>query len=67
MNGLNIQFDCNEIDTTAYDQSLKFSLERIHDNHLDTKMRSFKLFGVIIDENLTFNKHASNLCAKLSR
>ncbi len=67
MNGLNIQFDCNEMDTTAYDQSLKFNLERIHDNHPDIKMRYFKLLGVILDENLTFNKHASILCAKLSR
>ncbi len=45
MNGLNIQFDCDEIDTTTYDQSLKFNLERIHDNHPDTKMRSFKLLA----------------------
>jgi hypothetical protein len=30
-------------------------------------MRNFKLLGVFLDENLTFNKHPQNLSAKLTR
>jgi hypothetical protein len=56
--GLNIQFDCNELNTTVYDRNLKLNLERIHDNHPDPKMRLFKLFSVFFNENCTFNKHA---------
>jgi hypothetical protein len=67
MQGLNIKFDCNEINPPSYDPNLSFNLERIHDNHPDPKMRNFKLLGVFFDENLTFNKHAQNLCVKLTR
>jgi hypothetical protein len=67
LDGLNVTFDCNELNTQSYDPNLKFNLERIHDRHIDPKMQSFKLLGVYFDENLTFNKHASNVCAKLTR
>ncbi len=67
MQGINVTFDCNEINTVNYDPSLKFNLERIHDKHNDPKMQYFKLLVVYLDENLTFNKHASTLCAKLTR
>jgi hypothetical protein len=67
MNGLNVTFDCNEVDTLNYDHNLCFNLERIHDKHPNPKMQSFKLLGVYFDENLTFNKHASNICSKLTR
>jgi hypothetical protein len=67
MGGMEVTFDCNEINSIHYDNNLKFNLERIHDKHCDPKMQHFKLLGVYFDENLTFNKHASTLCAKLSR
>ncbi len=67
LQGLNIQFDWNELNTTVYDHNLTLNLERIYDNRPDPKMRWFKLLGVFVDETLTFKKHASSLCAKLAR
>ncbi len=42
-------------------------IERIHDNHADPKMHSFKLLGVLLDEHLTLNSHVNHISAKLSR
>jgi hypothetical protein len=67
MNRPEVIYDCNELITTSYDPNLAFRLERIHDNHPNTKMRNFKFLGVFFDENLTFNKHAQILCATLTR
>ncbi len=35
MGGLNVTINYNEVDTLNYDQNLRFSLERIHDKHID--------------------------------
>ncbi len=67
LDGVSVMFDCNEINALSYDTNLKFNLECIHDKHNDPKMESFKLFGIYLDKNITFNKHASNVCAKLTR
>jgi hypothetical protein len=43
------------------------TLERIYSKHPDSSARSYKLLGIYIDENLTFNHHYSILTSKLSR
>ena len=42
-------------------------LDRIHNNHLDKKSRSFKLLGILLDENLSFNPQIDNLKSKLAK
>jgi hypothetical protein len=46
MRVFDVKFYCNEINSCFHDPNLPFNLERIHDNHLDTKMRDFKLIGL---------------------
>jgi hypothetical protein len=67
MDGLNVTINYNEVNTLNYDQNLRFSLERIHDKHIDQKMQNFKQLGLYFDEKLTFNKHTLNICSKLIR
>lgn len=45
------------------DPSLITKLERVHNEGTTT----YKYLGVLLDENLSFDKHISYLCAKLSR
>jgi hypothetical protein len=42
-------------------------IERIHNQNPNKLGKSFKLLGVHLDENLSFNPHISILCNKLSR
>jgi hypothetical protein len=42
-------------------------LERIHSKNPESSARSYKLLGVYLDENITFNYHYSILSSKLSR
>ena len=66
-NECRVVFDSNDTNSPQPDPSLVFTLERIHDAHLDDKMRSFKLLGVYLDEYLNLNKHTAHITAKLSR
>jgi hypothetical protein len=52
---------------TDFDPTLIQKIERIHNNHDDPKLQSFKLLGVYLDEQLTLNKHVDHVAAKLSR
>jgi hypothetical protein len=46
------------------DPSLMFPIQRIYNNGDET---SFKLLGVHFDEYLSFDKHISHLCSKISK
>jgi len=65
MNGKQIVFDTN-IGTNS-NPSLISPLERIHSNHPDPDHRHYKLLGVLIDENLTFQSHINYVRNKLSK
>jgi hypothetical protein len=60
-------FNSNDPGDPLPNPQLIQTLERIHDNNADPKLRSFKLLGVYFDEYLTFNKHISHVSAKLTR
>ena len=52
---------------TDQDPSLVSELESIHNNHPIPENRSYKLFDIHFDENLTFNHHISTLISKLNK
>jgi hypothetical protein len=66
MDSLGVVFDSNEVGSIP-NPNLISKLERIHDNHPNENLISFKLLGVFFDENLSFNRHSSSICAKLNR
>jgi hypothetical protein len=47
--------------------SLIHPIERFHSNHPNPKCRSYKILGIFIDENLTFDLHTNHITAKLNR
>ena len=61
-----VVFDNNEPDT-IFRPDLVTPLERVHNNHINPESRTYKLLGVLLDENFTFNTHLYKLCNKLSR
>jgi len=65
MNGKQIVFDTNT--GTINNPSLITPLERIHSNHPDPDLGHFKLLGVLIDENLSFQSHINYVRTKLSK
>jgi hypothetical protein len=67
LNGKSVIFNSNDPNSTHVDPNLIQILERVHDNHIDPKMQSFKLLGVFLDEHLSLNKHVNQTTAKLSR
>ncbi len=67
LNGRDIIFNSNEINVITPDPALTQKVERIHNKHNNSKMQSFKLLGVFLDEHLTLNKHTDYITAKLSR
>jgi hypothetical protein len=67
LNECKVVFDSYYTNTPYTDPNLIYNLERIHDARNDEKMRSFKLFGMYLDEHLSVSKHAAQICAKLTR
>ena len=61
-----IIFDNNDHDS-PHDPGKISVLERIHTNHPNPSSRSYKLLGILFDENLNFSFHISSLKAKLSK
>ena len=49
------------------DESLIYTLDRVHDNPPDKNSKSYKLLGVYLDEYLSFNQHYNILSNKLSK
>ncbi len=47
--------------------SLIYPLERIANSNVNSDNKAYKLLGVYLDENLSFNTHIAILCKKLSR
>ena len=57
-------FKFNNNDIGGLDPSLIYPIERIHNN---SKVPAFKLLGVFLDENLTFNYHFCQIRNKISK
>ena len=66
LNGRQIVYDNNEIGKPI-DPQLILPLERIHNSHKDKESRAYKLLGIYLDENLTFDHHVNFLNSKLTR
>jgi hypothetical protein len=66
MEGRELIFDCNPPDSPP-NPSLISTLDRIHNNHPSPESRSYKLLGILFDENLSFNANTDNLLSKLSK
>ena len=66
MNGKQIIFDNND-PGYPHDPTLEIPLERIHNTHPSPDSRNYKLLGIHLDENLTFNHHTTTLSNKLTR
>ncbi len=67
LDGRELIFNSNDPNVTNPDPTLIQKIERIHNNHDDPKLQSFKLLGVYLDEQITLNKHVDQVAAKLSR
>ena len=66
LNGEQLVYNDNPINSPQIPQKI-FPIERIHSLHPDKKSRSFKLHGILLDENLNFNANTEYLCNKLSK
>jgi hypothetical protein len=49
------------------DDSKIFELERIYDDNPNPQGRSYKLLGIYLDENLSFDQHCIYVCNKLAQ
>ncbi len=58
---------CLHASRRSIDPSLITTLERYHDNHINTDCRAYKLLGIYLDEHLTLNAHTNHIVSKLSR
>ncbi len=59
----NLIFNNNEIGKPE-NVNLLYPIDRVH---YDGEETTFKLLGVLFDENLSFDDHVSNLCGKISK
>ncbi len=66
LNGTSLVYNDNPVNSTQLPEKI-FPIERIYTQHPDKKSRSFKLLGILLDENLNFNANTEHLCSKLSR
>ena len=61
-----VSFDDNE-EGTPFNPNLISKLDRVHNNHPDKECRSYKLLGILFDENLSFDTQISALKSKLTK
>jgi hypothetical protein len=61
-----IFFNDNDIDEPN-DPSKIYKLDRIYDNNPVPQDRSYKLLGVFLDKNLTYNQHCAHVCNKIAK
>jgi hypothetical protein len=66
MNGMNKIYDNNELGFEHSDNKISI-LDRIGFGNATPDQQSFKLLGVLLDENLTFDPHIKVLLSKLSK
>jgi hypothetical protein len=64
--GEGIVFNNNDIGEFN-DESKIFELDRIYDDNPNKSDKCFKLLGLYLDENLTFNYHYDHVCNKLAQ
>jgi hypothetical protein len=57
----------NNNDLGENDISKIFELDRIYDENPNASDRSFKLLGVLLDENLSFSANCKSVCSKLAQ
>ena len=63
---LNIYLNLNEAGKTQEAANI-IELDRIHNNSPLLENRTYKYLGILLDENLLFNKHIDYICNKLSK
>jgi hypothetical protein len=61
-----IFFNNNDIGAIQ-DQRKIYKLDRIFDSNPTPQDRSYKLLGVLLDENLSFNQHCKLVCSKIAQ
>jgi hypothetical protein len=64
--GEGIVFNNNDRDVPV-DNNKIFELDRVYDNNPNVHDRTYRLLGVLLDENLSFNQHCNQVCSKLSQ
>jgi hypothetical protein len=64
--GEGVLYNNNDRDVPV-DNNKIFELERVYDNNPNVHNRTYKLLGVLLDENLNFNQHCNQVCSKLSQ
>jgi hypothetical protein len=62
---LKLYYDDNEPNENH--ANLICEIERIHNNHATPDNCSYKLLGIHLDENLTFDHYTKHLCSKLNK
>ena len=62
-----LQLFYNDNDSDNIDPSLINPIERIHTSHVNKDLQAYKLLGIYLDENLSFNYHINILTSKLNR
>jgi hypothetical protein len=63
----NIQLIYDDNEPNENNPALIKPIERIHSNHQVKSSRSYKLLGIHLDENLTFDYHTQSTITKLNR
>jgi Reverse transcriptase (RNA-dependent DNA polymerase) len=66
LEGRELVFDCNPHNAPTNPSRVSI-LDRIHNNHPSPDSRHYKLLGVLLDENLSFNANTDHLLTKLSK
>jgi hypothetical protein len=61
-----IFYDDND-DSEPYDNSKVSRLDRVFNDNPNPNDRTYKLLGILLDENLSFDAHVSHVCNKLSQ
>jgi Reverse transcriptase (RNA-dependent DNA polymerase) len=64
--GMGVFFNNNDINGPQ-DPNKIFELDRIYLDNPNQSERSFKLLGLYLDENLSFDIHCKNICNKLAQ
>jgi len=62
----NLIFNNNETNHQQIPERITV-LERIHNNHPSRDSKTYKLLGILLDENISFSFHINSLIGKLSR